>query len=142
MLGRALLCAACASGVVAAGVAPAHAAFPGQNGKLAFVRVALDFSSPPDIWTMSPNGHHLAKLTEGSEPKWSADGRRIVFTSGRDGDDEVFVMDADGSHVRQLTFNQAGDGTPAWSPDGRRIAFARDPEPTSPDSNIDIWTMN
>ena len=76
------------------------------------------------------------------DPKWSADGRRIVFTSDRDGDDEILVMNGDGTHVRQVTFNQAADITPAWSPDGRRIVFARDPEPSNPDTDLDIWAMN
>jgi len=59
-------------------------------------------------------------------PAWSPDGRRITFASNNTGVYEVYVMNADGSAVTQLTVD---DGTylkddPAWSPDGTQLAFA------------------
>ncbi len=44
----------------------------------------------------------------------------------RDGNSEIYVVNADGSGQRRLTRNSARDFAPAWSPDGRRIAFVRD----------------
>ena len=48
---------------------------------------------------------------------------QIAFTSIRDGNPEIYVMDADGSNVLRLTHHFAWDAYPAWLPDGRVIAF-------------------
>ena len=48
---------------------------------------------------------------------------RIAFSSDREGDDEIYVMNADGSRQVRLTHNPADDSGPAWSPVGARIAF-------------------
>ena len=48
---------------------------------------------------------------------------KIAFSSDRDGNFEIYVMNADGSEQTRLTDNSASDQEPAWSPDGRRIAF-------------------
>lgn len=50
---------------------------------------------------------------------------KIVFVSNRDGDNEIFVMNADGTGVVQLTANTVDDRQPSFSPDGARIAFSR-----------------
>ena len=49
---------------------------------------------------------------------------QIAFTSGRDGNAEIYVMDADGKNQRRLTHHPAEDGWPSWSPDGKKIAFS------------------
>jgi TolB protein len=56
---------------------------------------------------------------------WSPDGTKIAFTSDRDGDAAIFVMNADGTGIQQLTNNDSTDSDPMWSPDGTKIAFAR-----------------
>ena len=50
---------------------------------------------------------------------------QIVFVSDRDGDEEIFVMNGDGSDVTQLTHNERDDWDPRWGPGGKRIVFAR-----------------
>ncbi len=84
-------------------------------------------------------------------PAWSPDGRTIVFVSWRDGNGEVYAMDANGSGPRNLTQNPAKkDVRPAWSPDGRSIAFvsSRDrhqrmqPGLRTPPEQSDIYVMN
>ena len=49
---------------------------------------------------------------------------QIAFTSGRDGNSEIYVMDADGKNQRRLTNHPATDFNPSWSPDGKKIAFS------------------
>ena len=66
----------------------------------------------------------VESVSEGP-PAWSPDGGKIAFVSVRDGNPEIYVMDADGSSPTRLTKNDSTDGSPAWSPDGRQIAFVR-----------------
>jgi Tol biopolymer transport system component len=73
-----------------------------------------------------------------SAPAWSPDGRQIAFESDLDGDREIFVMNADGTGVRQLTHNALWDEGPAWSPDGTKLAFSSGAD----DLHLDIWTMD
>ena len=48
-------------------------------------------------------------------PTWSADGKRIAFCSARDGNNEIYVINADGSGQERLTNNRAVDTSPSWS---------------------------
>ena len=59
-------------------------------------------------------------------PAWSPDGTRLAFTSTRDGNSELYVMNRDGSGLRRLTNSPAIDSTPTWSPTGTQIAFTSD----------------
>ena len=49
--------------------------------------------------------------------------KKIAFHSPRDGDNEIFLMDADGGHLVQLTNNDVNEYVSSWSPDGQKIAF-------------------
>ena len=70
-------------------------------------------------------------------PGLAPGGGRIAFTSYRDGNNEIYVMNADGSGVTRLTESEGDDRDPSWSPDGRRIAFSSDR-----DGNPEIYVMN
>jgi TolB protein len=96
---------------------------------------------PPDrsrgyVWPIHPSyeilaadadGAHVTRLTDhpgyDAEGAVSPDGRRIVFTSLREGDLDLYVMDADGRNVRRLTDHPGYDGGPFFSWDGRFIVF-------------------
>ena len=49
---------------------------------------------------------------------------KIAFVSERDGNDEIYVMNVDGSEQKNLTNNPAYDTGPSWSPDGKKITFS------------------
>jgi Tol biopolymer transport system component len=65
---------------------------------------------------------------------------KIVFHSNRDGDYEIFAMNADGSGQTQLTHNETNEFDPTWSPDGKRIAFTSFPIDFSGDG--ELFVMN
>jgi len=83
-----------------------------------------------EIYVMDSNGANQRRLThspgEDGYPAWSPDGSQIVFASARDrpggassgqgGSLEIYVMDADGSNPRRLTYNSANDFSPVWKP--------------------------
>ena len=61
-----------------------------------------------------------------SSPCWSPDGERIAFQSSRDGNNEIYVMNEDGSGLVNLTNHSGDDWTPDWSPDGTKNVFRSD----------------
>jgi len=83
------------------------------------------------IFAMLPDGSHLTRIAKGFDPSCSPDGRRIAFAApvgffqpdGRDPYTQIFVMDADGSNVTQLTFADDYNDSPVWSPDSRYLAY-------------------
>lgn len=68
-------------------------------------------------------------------------GDRLAFASNRDGDYEIYLIDIDGTGLRQLTDNDGVDFDPAWSPDGRQIVFAHRPT-VNDDSEIMVMNVD
>jgi Tol biopolymer transport system component/DNA-binding winged helix-turn-helix (wHTH) protein len=73
-----------------------------------------------------------------ADPSFSSDGKRIAFTSWRDGNAEIYVMQADGSDVRRVTAHPAFDNYPVFSPDGTKIAFQSNRE----DERVEVYLQN
>ncbi|HSR34475.1 MAG TPA: hypothetical protein VLY63_28230 [Anaerolineae bacterium] len=84
---------------------------------------------------------NLVRLTDGTNndtwPTWAPDGKRIAFQSDRGGDLDIWVINVDGSGLRNLTNNPGRDEHPAWSPDGTKIAFT-----SGRGANYEVWVMN
>ena len=80
-----------------------------------------------DMYTVNRDGSKLKRLTNfnvyTAEGVLSPDGKRIVFTSLKDGDLDIYTMDVNGSNVRRLTTTPGYDGGAWWSPDGTRIVY-------------------
>lgn len=84
-----------------------------------------------DIWKVFLDGSDPINLTADSPandalPHVSADGNRIVFRSGRDGNMATYMMDNDGRNVQRLTHTEARETMPALSPDGEWIVITTD----------------
>ena len=82
----------------------------------------------------------LLNLTDSTatdyNPVWSPDGSKIVISSDRDGNYELYLIDLASNQQTRLTDNPGFDGQPTWSPDGKWIAFA-----SEVDGNTDIYAI-
>jgi TolB protein len=69
----------------------------------------------------------MRRITRGIDPACSPDGHQIAFAASESDDKDfplyIYVMDADGTNKKQLTFGNDIGGSPSWSPDGTKIAF-------------------
>ena len=83
-----------------------------------------------DIVTVSRDGRDWSDVTNDAPfdryVRWSPDGRQLAFMSDRNAGGEIWISNADGTNLRQITFHpvpDTGAGFPVWSPDGKRLAF-------------------
>ncbi|WP_166139466.1 TolB family protein [Nocardioides ochotonae] len=121
---------------------PATATFDGENGRIVFRRFTDAEQTTGALFSARPDGSGERQITYPAEgvhdrsPDVSPDGRRIVFQRSGPTQDDIFVVNADGTGLRQLTSRSHPEGnclplsgvcnfTPAWSPSGRHIVFSR-----------------
>jgi Tol biopolymer transport system component/imidazolonepropionase-like amidohydrolase len=95
------------------------------------------------LYTVPIEGGVARAITNGlefdSQPRYSPDGRRIVFLSDRSGDDNIWLADADGSHPRALTAEDRSlFASPCWTPDGDAILVSKK-NPHFYNSAFEIW---
>jgi len=107
----------------------ALATFPGQNGKIVF---QSDRSGSWQLYTIDPDGGNLLQVTQMAPtdqdlwvPSFSPDGKQIAFCYGTGGVSEIYVINADGTGLKQLTHNGLFACSARWSPDGQHITFSQ-----------------
>ncbi len=98
-----------------------------------------------DIYTMPITGGPATPITSGpafdSQPRWSPDGTRVVFLSDRDGGENVWTMDPDGSKTRAVSKGENNlYASPEWTPDGQYIVVSRTSAPLG--SNYQLWMFH
>ena len=115
------------------------------NGKIVF---ETNRDGNDEIYVMDADGGNLRNLTQHPardfRPDWSPDGKQVAFISNRSeneeiliGNDEIYVMDADGGNLRNLTQHPGFDSYPDWSPDGKQILFL-----SNRDGGINTYIMD
>src|SRR5215210_2084592 len=141
-----MIAAALVAGLVLL-VRPAEAAFPGANGKIVFSSnrtTGTGVDNPTgdsELFTMNNDGTGIEQLTfntaDDYEPRFSADGGWIAYTSDRDGNYEIYMRSYGGNlHIEsRLTTNTVDDGDPTFSSDTSKIAFTRSNEIYIMDTN-------
>jgi dipeptidyl aminopeptidase/acylaminoacyl peptidase len=106
-----------------------------DGSMVAFVRTTTDVATGKrnaDIWIVPADGSAKPRpLIESDKtentPRWTPDGKHLAFIANRDGDMQIYVADADGKNVRQVTKVAGGVQPPmVFSPDGASIAFVAD----------------
>jgi TolB protein len=113
-----------------------------RDGKRIFLLTEMDSSNRGrELSVIARDGGTFEKVSGDLNVQafnLAPDGRRIaVQASIGTKDREIYLMDADGNNVQQITDNRAQDGDPHWSPDGRQIAFT-----SERDGNPEIYVMN
>jgi Tol biopolymer transport system component len=101
---------------------------------------AIPTANGQEIASVGRDGKDRKTLTSGGINNWPAyspDGKHIAFCSSRDGDFDLYVMNADGTNVKRVVKLEGMQARPCWSPDGKRLAFT-----WNRDGNYDIHAVN
>lgn len=98
--------------------------------------IRIPVKSSPGTTAAYP--HLISSTANEVSPRYSPDGKRIVFVSTRSGSDEIWVCDSEGGNpIRLTSFRGPLAGSPNWSPDGKQVVFD-----CRPDGNADIFIIN
>lgn len=118
-----------------------------DGSQLVYTAINPVGSQPPHLWARAADGSGLpTQFRRGYNAVWSPDGKRVLFVDGSmsEGKARIYVMDANGGNVTQLTSSsdKYNDIDPRWSPDGSKIVFSSNRGVIKGVNNYDIWIMN
>lgn len=120
--------------------AESSATWSADGGTVAFTSTQLTHG---DLWTATPPSVVLSQIEGGNDPTfieidpdWSRKGPYVVYSYNRNGNYDIWVLDATTGRKQVLTTHQAADREPVWSPRGDKIAFA-----SNRNGTYDIWIL-
>ena len=118
-----------------------QSSFSNDGRTLAFTgeRQGKDVLYLLDVATASVKKRIDLPIDAAWSPVWSPDDRQIAFSGTHGGITDLYIVDADGKNLKQLTNDEYADLQPSWSPDGHRIAFATD---RSAESNLAVLKLS
>ena len=128
--------------------------YPDWSADRRWLVFVSDRSGDWEIWRMDVEACLAARMEDAGEdaceaiqltdsagddffPRWSPDGSQIVFTSRRDANRNLYIMDADGGNVIQVTNTRDHDSNPIWALDGQAIIFS-----SKRNADWDIYIIN
>jgi WD40 repeat protein len=111
-----------------------------SGGKYALMRGDLQYADEGASWASATLTNIRALTDQNADnrfPRVSPDGKRIAFTSNRDGNAEIYLMNVDGGAVTRLTNSAGDDEAASWSSNGSQLAFA-----SNRDGDYEVYVMN
>lgn len=123
------------------GFSPMEPSFSPDGNTLVFADFAEEGAENLEIYTIGTDGSNLIKLTDNPArdyfPKYSPDGKIIVFSSERDGNIQLYTMNSSGENVKRLMEDEFTDNSGMFSPDGLNIIFD-----SNRGGNSDLYTIS
>jgi len=123
------------------GFSPMEPSFSPDGDTVVFADFAEEGVENMEIYTIGIDGSNIIKLTDNPArdyfPKYSPDGKIIVFSSERDGNIQLYTMNSNGENVKRLMENEFIDNSGMFSPDGLNIIFD-----SNRGGNSDLYTIN